>query len=155
MRFVWLKKRDDEYASADEFFSSDEDLFSIDDSAMTECVKEGVNFIVPCFGTPTHFEVEYHSKPAITPLVISLPGPVPYKSDKAVPYKYNATILEDGVEVPIQPIPNIGNIVETSRVTRNGRVFALVVHGDVSTGKKIVEDVEPKKAVGESSGATL
>ena len=110
---------------------------------------------MPFFGAPAHFEVEYHSKSTITPLVISLPGLVPYKSDKAVPYKYNATILEDGVEVPIQPMPNVGNIAETSRVTLNGHVFAPVIRGDVSTGKKIVEDVEPKKAVGESSGATL
>ena len=66
-----------------------------------------MNVIVPCFGAPTHLEVEYHSKPVFTPLVISLPGPVPYKSDKVVPYKYNATILEDGVEIPIQPMLDI------------------------------------------------
>ena len=59
------------------------------------------------------------------------------------------------MEVTIQPMPNVRNIVETSRVTRNGRVFAPVVRGYVSTGKKIVENVEPKKATGESSGATL
>ena len=76
---------DDEYASADEYFSSDEDLFFRDDSIMSDCVEEGVNIIVPCFGEPAHFEVEYYSKPAVTPLVISLSGPVPYKSDKAVP----------------------------------------------------------------------
>ena len=114
------EESDDEYASTDEFFSSDEDMFSRDDSVLTECVKEGVNVIVPCFGAPTHFEVEYHGKPAITPLVISFPCLVPYKSDKVVPYKYNVTILEDGVEVPIQPMPNVGNIAETRRVTRSG-----------------------------------
>ena len=92
---------DEEYASADEYFSSDEDLFSRNDLLMTDCVEEGVNVIVPCFGAPAHFELEYHSKPAVTPLVISFPGPIPYKSDKVVPYKYNATILEDGVEIPI------------------------------------------------------
>ena len=95
------EESDDEYGSADEFFSSDEDMFSRDDSIMTDYVEEGVNVIVPCFDALAHFKVEYHSKPAITPLVIILPGPVPYKSDKVVPYKYNATILEDGVEVPI------------------------------------------------------
>ena len=91
---------DEEYASTDEYFSLDEDLFSINDSIMIDYV-EGVNIIVPCFGAPSHFEIEYYSKPVVTPLVISLPGPIPYKSDKAVPYKYNTTILEDGVEVPI------------------------------------------------------
>ena len=49
------EESDDEYASAYEFFSSDEDLFSRDDSVITDCVKEGVNVIVPCFGAPTHF----------------------------------------------------------------------------------------------------
>ena len=57
--------------------------------------EEGVNVIVPCFGSPTPFEVEYHSKPAIAPLVISLSGPVPYKSDKVVPYKYNCDTVEE------------------------------------------------------------
>ena len=75
----------DEYASADEYFSSDEDLFSINDSIMTDYVKEGVNIIVPCFGAPAHLEVEYYSKPVVTPLVISLSGLIPYKSDKVVP----------------------------------------------------------------------
>ena len=52
------EEESDEYASADEFFSSDEDIFSRDNSVMTECVEEGVNVIVPCFGAPTHFEVK-------------------------------------------------------------------------------------------------
>ena len=94
------EESDEEYASADEYLSSDEDLFSRDDSTMTECVEKRVNVIVPCFGAPTHFKVEYHSKSAITPLVISFPGHVPYKSDKAVPYKYNAIILENGGQFP-------------------------------------------------------
>ena len=79
------EESDEEYASVDEYFSSDEDLFSRDDSIMTDCVEEGVNVIVPCFGASAHFEVEYYSKPVVTPLVISLSGPVPYKSDKVVP----------------------------------------------------------------------
>ena len=43
-----------------------------------------------------------------------------------MPYKYNATILEDGKEVEIQPLSSIENIVEASRVTRSGRIFAQV-----------------------------
>ena len=72
---------------ADEYFSSDEDLFVGNGLLRADCVEEGVNFIVPCFGAPAHLEGEYHSKPAVIPLVIILPGLVPYKSDKAVPYK--------------------------------------------------------------------
>ena len=96
------------------------------------------------------FEIEYCSKPVVAPVVIFLPGPVPYKLDKVVPYKYNATILEDGVEVPIQPLYNVENIVEANRVTRSGRVFTPVIRGNVSADKKVVESVETKKAVGES-----
>ena len=59
------------------------------------------------------------------------------------------------MEVPIQHMSSVGNIVEASRVTRNSRVFASVIRRSVDAGKKIVEDIEPKKEVGESSGATL
>ena len=72
-----------------------------------------------------------------------------------MPYKYNATILEDGVEVPIQPMPDVGNIADNSRVTRSGRVFVPVIRKDVVAGKKIAENDEPKKATGETNGATL
>ena len=116
-----------ETVSDDEFFSSDEDMFSSNDSVMFEYSKEGVNVVVPCFGVPAPINVEYHSKPVVAPVVICLPGLVPYKSDKVVPYKYNAIILEDGVEVPIQPLSDVKNIAEASRVTRSGRVFAPVI----------------------------
>ena len=72
-----------------------------------------------------------------------------------MPYKYNATILEDGVEIPIHPMPDVGNIADNSRVTHSGRVFAPVVQRDFVVGKKIAENDEPKKATGETSGATL
>ena len=49
----------------------------------------------------------------------------------------------------------VKNIVEANIVTRSGRVFAPVIWGNVNADKKVVESVETKKAVGESSGATL
>ena len=146
---------DDEYVSADEFFSSDEDMFSNNDSVMSKYSEEGVNVIVSCFGVPAPIDIEYHSKPVIAPVVICLPGLVPYELDKVVPCKYNATILEDGVKVPIQPLSDVKNITEASRVTRTGRIFSLVIRGNVNADKKVVESTEPKKAVGESSGTTL
>ena len=76
-------------------------MFSSDDSLMAEFSEEGVNEIVPYFNDFSPFEIEYCSKPVVSPVVILLPGLVPYESDKVVPYKYNATILEDGVEVPV------------------------------------------------------
>ena len=105
---------DDEYASTDELFSSDEDVLSSNDFVMSKYSEEGVNFIVPCFGVPFPIEIEYHGKPTIAPVLICLSGPVPYKLDKAVPYKYNATILEDGVEVPIHPLSDVKNIAEAN-----------------------------------------
>ena len=52
-------------------------------------------------------------------------------------------------------MPDVGNIYENIKETRSGRVFALVVWRYVSDGKKIAENVEPKKATGETSGAAL
>ena len=52
------------------------------------------------------------------------------------------------MEVLIQPMPDVGNIVENSMVTCRGRVFAPVVRRDVSAGKKIAENVEPQKGYG-------
>src|SRR3954468_23357830 len=60
------------------------------------------------------------SMTAIAPLVIYLPGHVPYESDKAIPYKYNATFIENGKEIPL---PSVVNIADVSRVTTSGRVF--------------------------------
>ena len=78
-------------------------------------------------------------------MVICLPSPIPYESDIVVPYKCNATILEDGVEFPIQPLSNVKNIVEANRVTRSGRVFAPIIWENVNADKRVVESIEPKK----------
>ncbi|XP_058774882.1 uncharacterized protein LOC131649152, partial [Vicia villosa] len=59
----------------------------------------------------------------IAPLIICLPGPVPYNSDKAVPYNYNATMIKDGQEVPLPTLSSVENIADVSRVTRSGRVY--------------------------------
>src|SRR3954465_2912862 len=66
-------------------------------------------------------QVKYDSrKTTVVPLVMYLPGPVPYESSKAMPYKYNATFIENGKEIPLL---SVVNIVDASRVTRSGRVF--------------------------------
>ena len=58
---------DDEYASANEFFSSHEDMFSRGDSLMSKFSEEGVNVIVPCFNDSDPVEIEYCSKLVIFP----------------------------------------------------------------------------------------
>ena len=64
--------------------------------------------------------------------------------------------MEDGKEVPIQPLSYVENIVEVSRVTRSGRVFAPTFQQSLNSGKKIVKaSVEPKKVEGKTSGVTM
>lgn len=65
-------------------------------------------------------------------------GPVLYSSDKAVPYKYNATMIENGQEVPLPVADLVVNIADIVKVTRSGRVFSLVF-------PKAVEDVLVRK----------
>src|ERR1051325_5226900 len=72
---------------------------------------------------PERIKVKYNNpRVSVSPLIICLPGPVPYDSNKAVLYQYNATMMENGKEVPIPTLSSVVNIAEVSRVTRSGRV---------------------------------
>ena len=51
---------------------------------------------------------------------------MPYESNKVVPYKYNATMMEVGKEVLIPSFQSVVNIIDVSGVTRSGRVFVVV-----------------------------
>ena len=62
------------------------------------------------------------SKENVEPLVIRLPGPVPFVSTKAVPCKYNATMIENGVEVPLVSPSVVSNIAGETTTLRSGRV---------------------------------
>ena len=61
---------------------------------------DDVNVIVPVFKTPERVVIQFDSSNnsnvnrSVSPLVIRLAGPVPYASDKVVPYQYNATMVE-------------------------------------------------------------
>ncbi|XP_039683824.1 uncharacterized protein [Medicago truncatula] len=76
--------------------------------------------IVPVFHDPPARSMP--PKGSIEPLVIRLPGPVPYTSTKAIPYKYNATMIENGVEVPLASSTVISNIAEETTTLRSGKV---------------------------------
>ncbi|GAU52023.1 hypothetical protein TSUD_418400, partial [Trifolium subterraneum] len=90
--------------------------------------SEDVCVIVPEFNTSDRLEMIYNSgEPTVTPLVICLPGPMPYTSLRAVPYRYDATMLQDGVEVPIPPLISVDNIADTSKILRSGRILPRVV----------------------------
>jgi hypothetical protein len=100
--------------------------------------------IIPEFNIQERVEIAFNSqKAATTPLVICLPGPLPYTSSKAIPYKYNATMIEDGQEITMPTLPTSINIAEVSRVTRSGRVFPAVSQkkNDASTSQPV--QVEP------------
>ncbi|XP_050891028.1 uncharacterized protein LOC127096507 [Lathyrus oleraceus] len=105
-----------------------------------------VNVIVPQFNDSKPIHIIYDSrKTSVTPLVINLPDPVPYQSDKVVPYKYNATMTENGKDVPL---PSIVNVADVSRVTRSGRIFAKRTK-DVTAGKQVHVEI-PFEPVGQS-----
>ncbi|KAI5389777.1 hypothetical protein KIW84_075179 [Lathyrus oleraceus] len=84
-----------------------------------------VNMISPVFRIPEPVVIRYDgSKQKVSPaLIIKLAGPVPYSSDKAIPFLYNAVVVEDGKEVPL-PSSSVVNIADVSGLTRSGRVFS-------------------------------
>ncbi|GAU51647.1 hypothetical protein TSUD_414690 [Trifolium subterraneum] len=121
---------------------------------------DDVFVITPEFSIPKPVEVTFNSQNSVvTPLVICPPGPIPYTSNKAIPYKYNATMIEDGREVPIPLLPSAVNTAEVSRVTRRGRLVSAVspdkvdapVNGQVQLENPIVNS-ELNKELGQSSG---
>jgi hypothetical protein len=83
-------------------------------------IASDVCVIVPVFhdsptgGVPQVRDVE--------PLVIRLPGPVSYASTKAIPYKYDATMIENGVEVPLVSPATVDNVVGEITALRSGKV---------------------------------
>ncbi|KAI5434300.1 hypothetical protein KIW84_021238 [Lathyrus oleraceus] len=84
-----------------------------------------VNVISPVFRIPEPVVIRYDgSKQKVSPSLIIKPvGPVPYSSDKAIPFRYNVVAVEDGKEVPL-PSPSVVNIADVSGLTRSGRVFS-------------------------------
>ena len=77
---------------------------------------------------PIFHDTPVRSTPArkdVEPLVIRLPGPVPYTSAKAIPYKYSATMLENGKEVPLVSPSTMGSIAEVTAL-RSGKVRPLL-----------------------------
>ncbi|GAU10130.1 hypothetical protein TSUD_421320 [Trifolium subterraneum] len=98
--------------------------------------SEDVCVIVPEFNVSDRLEMIYNSgEPTVTPLVICLPGPMPYTSLRAVPYRYDATMLQDGVEKPIPPLIYVDNIADNSQILRSGRILPGAVQG--KTGSSV------------------
>jgi len=117
---------------------------------------KSVCVIIPEFNILKRLEVTYNgAKPAVTPLVICLPGPLSYTSERAIPYKYDATILEDGKEMPLPPLAYMVNIADNNKLLRSGCILPTVMQR--KTSAPIVEQVQAQdpgkgKDVGQSSG---
>ncbi|KAI5398802.1 hypothetical protein KIW84_064255 [Lathyrus oleraceus] len=96
--------------------------------------EDEVNVISPVFRIPEPVVVRYDvSKQKASPsLIIKPAGPVPYSSNKVVPYRYNTVALEDGKEVPL-PSTYVVNIADVSGLTRSGRVFSMPTKSQADT----------------------
>ncbi|KAI5402156.1 hypothetical protein KIW84_066564 [Lathyrus oleraceus] len=88
-------------------------------------VEPEVNVISPVFRVPEPVIIKYDgSKQKVSPsLIIKPAGPVPYSSDKAIPFRYNVAAVENGKEVAL-PSSAVVNIVNVSGLTCSGRVFS-------------------------------
>ncbi|KAI5400593.1 hypothetical protein KIW84_065470 [Lathyrus oleraceus] len=128
-------------------------------------VDDSVNVIVLVFKNLERVVIQYdnsnsnnNSQRSVSPLVIRLVGPVPYSSDKVVPYQYNATMLKDGEEVPLPTTNSVVSIVDVTKVTRSGRVFGPVFSKDKeesTVNKKVkVPVVDPVSSPKSQSGET-
>jgi len=114
--------------------------------------EKSICVVTPVFKVRERLEVTYSSaKPAVTPLVICLPGPKPYVSQKAIPYKYESTILEDDKEIPLSPSTSVDNIAESSQVLRSGRILPDVVQKKTSAP---VEKAVPVQNPGKGKAAS-
>ncbi|WJX45728.1 hypothetical protein P8452_32589 [Trifolium repens] len=114
--------------------------------------SEDVCVIVPEFNTSDHLEMIYNSgEDVVTPLVIRLPGCTPYTSQRAIPYRYNATMLQNGVETPIPSLTSVDNIADSSKILRSGRVIqgAVPEKASASVGGKVSVPGSSKPAVRE------
>ncbi|KAI5394883.1 hypothetical protein KIW84_061490 [Lathyrus oleraceus] len=100
-----------------------------------------VNVISPVFRIPEPVVIRYddNKQKASPSLIIKPAGPVPYSSDKAIPFRYNAVALEDGKEVPL-PSTSVVNIVDVSSLTRSGRVFSAPPKPQADTRRADVVD---------------
>ncbi|XP_050918557.1 uncharacterized protein LOC127135986 [Lathyrus oleraceus] len=113
-------------------------------SQQSRHMDNDVNVIVPVFKAPERVVIQYDNSKndnrSILSLVIRLVGPVLYSSAKVIPYKYNATMIENGQEVPLPTSNSVVSIAYVIKVTHSGRVFGLV-------SPKVTEDVSKKANV--------
>ncbi|XP_050895830.1 uncharacterized protein LOC127102504 [Lathyrus oleraceus] len=97
--------------------------------------NEDVLVIEPCFNLPEPVEIPYYSRRVTlenshpSPFEICMPAPFPYESTRAVPWKYEITVVDKVVEgssdaeVTEAVSEDVTNIAGMSRMTRSGRIY--------------------------------
>ncbi|KAI5398880.1 hypothetical protein KIW84_064315 [Lathyrus oleraceus] len=112
--------------------------------------EDEVNVISPVFRIPKPVVVRYDGskKKVSSSLIIKPAGPVPYSSDKVVPYRYNAVALEDGKELPL-PSTSVVSISDVSGVTCSCRVFSVPLKSQDDMRRATVDN--SSSPVGDSS----
>ncbi|XP_058774254.1 uncharacterized protein LOC131648520 [Vicia villosa] len=110
-----------------------------------------------CIQVPIQIPVSipYEEQPAA--LMITVPGPIPYESEKAVPWHYGSDVYYYGTREESEPskeklvkasVANTDNFAGTGRITRSGRMFSpqpIQNNADAlakAKGKKVVTDVQ-------------
>ncbi|XP_058783353.1 uncharacterized protein LOC131658035 [Vicia villosa] len=93
---------------------------------------------------PTKGPIKITTEPKVAPLIITKPGPIPYSSDKAVPWSYGNDVYIHGVkqealnDEPVKvPSLDVDNIVGTSKVTRSGRIFSPGISPGANTSTQV------------------
>ncbi|XP_050908986.1 uncharacterized protein LOC127122739 [Lathyrus oleraceus] len=97
--------------------------------------RDEVVAIEPIFNLPEPIEITYRRKDIVqsvnypSPVLICVPSPFPYGSTKAVPWKYDITIIDKESEESRQEKSlkvdgaDVTNIARTGQMIRNGRIY--------------------------------
>ena len=73
---------------------------------------------------PSKKPVKIMSAQKIAPIIITVPGPLPYTSDKAVPWHYGEDVYVLRVKQEFDTSTGVSNITGPAKVTRSGRLFS-------------------------------
>ncbi|XP_058759078.1 uncharacterized protein LOC131632337 [Vicia villosa] len=114
--------------------------------------------VVPiCIQVPIQIPVSIPYEEQQAALMITVPGPIPYESEKAIPWHYGSDVYYYGTKEEGEPskekfveasVANTDNFTGTGRITRSGRVFSpqLVQNNEdalaKAKGKQVVPDVQ-------------
>ena len=123
---MWLKKGIQRLIDSHEImFEKTPSMKSFPESIPQEMRLEDVS-IITISNTPIRITskgpIRIHAELRVAPLIITTPGPVPYSSDKVVPWNYGAEVYYQGVKqepwITENKDPETTNIFGTSKVTR-------------------------------------